>query len=97
MDVVAKMKSGFEIVLPLPCSHLTSFFFKFLNFPEFEDDNPEAYEVPHGKKRKRRLIAREDSVSPPPETIKFGEVEDHWTKKSKIPRCSSIFFQGWRK
>ena len=55
--------------------------------PEFEEDNPEAYEVPHGIKRKRRLIAREDSVSPPPQTLKFGEEnEDRWTKKSKIPR-----------
>merc|ERR1719266_2666108 len=57
--------------------------------PEFEEDNPEAYEVPHGIKRKRRLIAREDSVSPPPQTLKFGEEnEDRWTKKSKIPRMS---------
>jgi len=57
--------------------------------PEPEEDNPEAYEVPHGIKRKRRLIAREDSVSPPPQTLKFGEEnEDRWTKKSKIPRMS---------
>ena len=61
--------------------------------PEFEEDNPEAYEVPHGIKRKRRLIAREDSVSPPPQTLKFGEEnEDRWTKKSKIPRLVKFSF-----
>ena len=59
--------------------------------PELEEDNPEAYEVPHGIKRKRRLIAREDSVSPPPQTLKFGEEnEDRWTKKSKIPRLVKV-------
>ena len=60
--------------------------------PELEEDNPEAYEVPHGIKRKRRLIAREDSVSPPPQTLKFGEEnEDRWTKKSKIPRLVKVW------
>ena len=36
------------------------------------------------------ILAREDSVSPPPETLTFKEVEveDRWKSKSKKPRMS---------
>ena len=56
--------------------------------PQLQEENPEAYEVPQAIRRKRRLIARDGSVSPPAETMKYDEMEDDdpWKKKSKIPK-----------